>query len=530
MDGSVVQLKLPLDLDIIIPEDDSVRLLRQIVEELDLTDLYQTYSRIRENQASPKELLLVVIYGYMNGIYSSRPLELACKRDINFMFLLDGKPAPDHTTLSRFKSLHFSLIANKIMAKVTNLLYEYGEISGDAIFIDGTKIEANANRYSFVWTKTTTKNMAKRLQRAADFVAKCEELYGIKLIYHSQVKLHHLKKLRKKLYRIKKTENITFVYGSGKRKSTLQRSIEELEECLDKLKDYSKKLHIAGTRGSYSKTDEDATFMRMKEDHMRNGQLKPAYNLQHGVDSEYIVWLTISQLATDTNTLKPFIGEMENHLDFKYQKIVADAGYESEENYVFLEENKQLAFIKPSNYEISKTRKYQADLGRIENMSYDPQKDVYICRNEKYLVNKGTTIGRSKSGYVSEKTRYECEDCNNCSYKSECMKGNNWKTPKEERTKKVKISKEFIRLRKENLKRIVSDEGIKLRVNRSIQAEGSFAQTKEDMGFRRFLTRGTANVLTESTLLALGHNINKLHRKIQNDRMGTHLFPVKISV
>jgi transposase len=527
--GNVVQLKLPFDIEVLIPEDDSVRLLSQFVEEMDLTNLYKTYSRIRENHATPMELLKIVIYGYMNGLYSSRPLETACKRDVNFMYLLDGKKAPDHTTIARFKSLHFALVAKEILAEVTDNLFELGEISGETIFIDGTKIEANANKYTFVWKKSTTKHMQKKLQKVADFVAECEELYGIKLIYKDIVKIKHLKKLRKQLYRIKNEENIEFVKGKGKRKTQLQRSIEELEGYLEKLKEYTKKLYIAGDRSSYSKTDEDATFMRMKEDHMRNGQLKPAYNVQHGVDAEYITWVTIEQVTNDVKTLKPFLQEMEDYLSFKYKKIVADSGYESEENYAFIEENNQLSFIKPANYEISKTKKYKNDISRVENMDYDEDSDTYLCKNNKKLIATKVFIRKSRTGYKSQKTEYICEDCSDCPYKSDCMRGNHWKTPLEERTKRLEISKEFKRYRKEDLERILSDTGIELRTNRSIQAEGSFAQIKQDMGFRRFLSRGKQNVLTESILLAIGHNINKLHRKIQNARLGKHLFKVKES-
>lgn len=145
--------------------------------------------------------------------------------------------------------------------------------------------------------------------------------------------------------------------GCGKQKSPLQKSIEKLEEYLEKLKEYTQKIHICGDRNSFSKTDNDATFMRMKEDAMGNGQLKAGYNVQHGVDSEYITWLTVGPQPTDTTTLIPFLKRMEMHLKFKYKKVVADAGYESEENYAYLEGSGQLAFIKPSNYEISKTRK-----------------------------------------------------------------------------------------------------------------------------------------------------------------------------
>lgn len=521
------QLKLPLNIDYMIPVNDSVRLLSQFVEEMDLTDLYSTYSKIKENQVSPRKMLKIMTYGYMNKIYSSRDIEKACRRDINFMFLLEGASAPDHSTFARFRSLHFAPCSEKILAEMTNFLYKIGEVSGNNIFIDGTKIEACANKYTFVWKKAVTKNMAKLLIKLADLVKESEELYGIKLIYKDKVEIKHVKKLRKKLYELKRSEGIEFVHGCGKRKTTLQKSIEKLEEYLSKFKEYNQKVYTCGDRNSYSKTDTDATFMRMKENAMKNGQLKPAYNVQHGVDSEYITWLTVGPQPTDTTTLIPFLKTMEEHLNFKYLKIVADAGYESEENYSFIEDNNQIAFIKPANYELSKTRKYKNDIGKIENMDYNPENDIFICQNGKKLKMEGVKLRKSKTGYESEKTIYTCEDCSDCKYKSKCIKGNNCKTPLEERTKKFETSKKFNRQRKEDLERIISDEGCLLRMNRSIQAEGSFAQVKQDMNFRRFMCRGQRNVLAESTLLAMAHNINKIHRKIQAGRTGQHLFEIK---
>lgn len=525
LNQSGYQLKLPLNIETIIPEDDSVRLVSQFVEAMDLTDLYSTYER--KNSVSPRTLLKIVLYSYMNGDYSSRSMEQNCKRDINFMFLLEGAPAPDHATFARFRSIHFAPCAKRILAEMSNALFDMGEISGETIFIDGTKIEAAANKYTFVWKKTVTKNQAKLLIKLADFVAECEQIYGLKIVYGNTIKISHVKKLRKKLYALKQSENVVFVHGIGKRKSPLQKSIETLEDYLGRLKDYNQKIHICRERNSYSKTDHDATFMRMKEDAMGNGQLKPAYNLQHGVDSEYITWLTVGPQPTDTTTLIPFLKDAEAHLKFKYKNITADAGYESEENYLFLEQNGQLSYIKPANYEISKTRKYKHDTGKIENMEYDAETDVYTCRNGKHLKAECIRHSKSKTGYVSEKTIYKCEDCNKCPYKSECIKGNNCKTPLEERTKILQVAKTFLKYRQEDLKRILSEEGILYRTNRSIQAEGSFGDLKQDMQFRRYLSKGTSNVLAESILLAMAKNINKLHNKIQKGKTGTHLFPLK---
>lgn len=522
------QLKLPFELEVLIPDDDPVRLLSAFVEELELTDLYRSYGKIKKGQVTPRQMFKIVIYAAMNHIYSSRDIETACRRDINFMYLLEQKPAPDHATIARFLSLHLSRCSKKVLAEVTEILYSLGEISGTHIFIDGTKIESAANRYTFVWKKAVTKHLQRLCQKIAVFVEECEILYGIRFIFNGKkFGLRTLKKIRKRLYKIKEEEGIVFVHGIGKRKSQIQRSIETLEGYMEKLKEYTKKIHLCGGRNSYSKTDPDATFMRMKEDHMQNGQLKPAYNLQHGVDSGYITWLDITQRPTDTRTLIPFIKDMEEHLSFHYRDIVADAGYESEENYLFLEGNGQIAYIKPNNYEQAKKRRYQQDIGRMENMTYDPEQDHYICFNGRDIEWRYDRKEKTATGYQRTTSVYECRECAGCPYKTKCIKGNNCKTPMEERAKRLYVSKTMKEKRREDLERITSEYGTQLRMNRSIQAEGSFAEIKADMGFRRYSYRGLENVTAQSVVLAIAHNINKLHNKIQNDKTGQHLFELK---
>ena len=521
------QIKLPLDIEKNIPSDDSVRLLSAFVEGMELLDLYNTYGKIKKDQVSPRQLLKIVIYAGMNRIYSSRDIEKSCRRDINFMYLLEGKPSPDHATIARFISLHLSQCSSNILAEVSNILYELGEISGRHIFIDGTKIESAANRYTFVWKKAVTKNQTKLFAKITELIAECEEMYGLKLVYQDSISLHSLKRIRKKLYAIKESEGITFVHGIGRRKSAIQKSIESLEMYIGKLKEYIHKLYACGERNSYSKTDPDATFMRMKEDHMLNGQLKPAYNLQHGVDSEYITWLTINPNPTDTKTLIPFLKDMEQNLGFKYTEIVADAGYESEENYLFIEANGQTAFIKPNNYEISKKRRFKTDIGKMENMDYDKENDFYICKNNRKLTAQYEKKGKTATGYRRTTTVYKCSDCSGCPYKTDCIKGNNCKTSMEQRNKTLYVSKTMKQKRAEDLERITSPYGIQLRVNRSIQAEGSFASVKEDMEFRRYMYRGKENVTAQSVILAIAHNINKLHNKIQSEKTGQHLFRLK---
>ena len=521
------QLKLPIETETLIPASDPVRLLSAFVEGMELSELYATYDRLRKNQATPRQMLKIMVYAAMNHIFSSRDIESACKRDINFMFLLEGSPAPDHATIARFVSLHLASCSKNLLAEVTQALLSVGEISGKTVFIDGTKIEANANKYTFVWKKSVSKNQAKLFDKITALVSECEAEFGIRVVYHDRVSLRTIKRLRKKLYAVKAEENIEFTHGAGKRKTQLQKTVETLAEYMDRLKGYIKKLHICGERNSYSKTDPDATFMRMKEDAMLNGQLKPAYNLQHGVDAQYITWVDVRQDRTDYRTLIPFMKDMERHLSFKYKEIVADAGYESEEAYVFLESNGQEAYIKPKNYEISKTRKYRQDISRRENMNYNEAEDSYTCVEGKVLAKADEKHSKSRNGYISTITIYECEDCSGCPRKKECIRGNNSKAPMEERNKRLNVSKVMKQKRQEALERITTEYGTQLRMNRSIQAEGSFAVLKEDMGFRQYLYRGKENVLAQSVLMAIAHNMNKLHFKIQGKRTGQYLTELK---
>ena len=259
--------------------------------------------------------------------------------------------------------------------------------------------------------------------------------------------------------------------------------------------------------------------MHMKDDHMRNAQLKPGYNIQIAVDSEYIVAADIFQDRNDVWTLIPFLKTMEEKLGLRYPSVTADFGYESEEGYSFLRENSQKPYIKPQTYEKWKKRSFKKDISKRENMGYDEKADTYTCHAGKSLLPLFIKKQKSKSGYESEVTVYECEDCRGCAYKEKCTraKGN----------KRLYISKSFLEKRQESYENILSETGIKYRLNRSIQVEGAFGVLKNDYGFQRFLLRGKTKVKLEILLLCLGYNINKLHEKIQKERTGSHLFAVK---
>ena len=523
------QLKIPMNIDMSIPDNDPVRLISQFVEEMDLTALYDTYERLpSENHVSPENLLKIILYAYHERKdISSRLIEKNCRRDINYMYLLEGKPAPDHATIARFRTKHFAKCSQQILSNMTELLHALGQVTDTEVFIDGTKIEASANKYTFVWKKSVTKHQARLLQKTALLVGDIIERYEFKPLWQKEVRKKDVKKLLKKLHVLAADEHLEFVSGRGHRKEQLQKDIEDLQTALDKMKEYETKLHLCGERNSYSKTDHDATFMHMKEDHMMNGQLKPAYNLQHAVNSGFIVGVGIYPNPTDVLTLKPFLEYLDAALKFKFERLVADAGYESEENLKDTERRKIAAYIKPANYEQLGTKKFAAQIGKKENMTYDAEEDCYICHNGKKIKKTKVRTVKTASGYQREETHYHCSECDGCPYREKCMPGKNWKKPVEQRYKHLTVSKEFERLRKLEYELINSDEGKMLRMNRSIQAEGSFADIKGDSGFTRYLCRGEENVLAESILYAMAHNLGWLHTRIQNDQLALHLYKLK---
>lgn len=513
------QLRLPIEIGVMIPADDSVRLLSMLMERMDYSKLYRAYERLARTDTDPKNLFKILVYGYMNWLYSSRKIERACRRDINFMYLLDGESAPDHNTIARFRSTYLRGVIEDLFVQLVDLLSAEGELSLLNLFLDGTKLEAFSNRYTFVWGKRVEKELAKLQIKMKQELPSMAQSLGVRFWVGEEIETHQLSKFLKRLQQKQKETNVVFVHGKGTRKTVLQRAVEKVTEYLNRQKKYERDIRILNGRNSYSKTDHDATFMRMKEDHMRNGQLKPGYNVTIGVDSEYIVEAIVTQDRSDGKTLIPF---MESIRRFRYQNITGDAGFESEENYTYLEENGQLAFIKPSNYEQSKTRKYKSDIGRRENMGYDEQNDRYMCSMGYSLVNIGVKKTKSAAGYPIETTIYECADCAGCPHKEKCIRSGG-KKPLEERSKRLQVSKTFLRQRAEAEARITSEKGTLLRLNRSIQVEGAFGVLKEDMSFRRFLLRGKVKVNIEVLLLCFAYNVKKLHNKIQSGRCGEFL-------
>jgi transposase len=542
-----------MDVGVLIPKGDSVRLLVFVLKQLDLTPLYEAYNAycerrrreeavrecgsaerdagqliaadetegtdIRPGREAEKKkdgrppcdilvLLAVTVYGNMEGIYSTRGLAKACRQNINFMWLLNGSPPPSHGMLQAFRKHILGAVIEKLFYELVLFLGRCGELAFENCFIDGTMLEAQANCHTAVWRKNVDRYEQAQKEKVLGIIRVINEQGGTAFCEDAP--------------RIEETAGLAGAYihdtlelGEGPvSRRTLKDYRKELKECVKKLKKYRNQREIMGIRNSYSKTDPDATFMRMKDE-----TLKAAYNVQAAVEGEYLTGAGIFANPNDGTNLKPFLERVAAMLGRRYKSVTADAGYESEENYVYLEGNHQKAYIKPANYERRKTKKFREDISRRENMGYDGIRDEYTCANNKKLRVVRTEPRMSKSGYESEVTVYECEECEGCPYRERCTAS--------KKNRQMDVSKKALAFRAESEANIKSEEGILLRVNRSIQAEGAFGVTKEDGRFRRFFTRGKAGVSGELFLVCFGYNVNKLHHKIQQGRCGTSLHPLK---
>lgn len=522
--NSNYQLCLPLNYEAQIKKDDPVRLLNELLEGLNYTKLIATYSDLGTNPALPPVVMFkIFIYAYLRGVYSTRKMAELVYDSVACQWLLNGRKAPAHDAFQHFRKHHLGDgVMEDLFFQFVDILYQLDEIQLKNLFVDGTKIHANANCYTFVWKKSIIKYRAKHYEKIEKLLNDFNATYFTTHEFKVNTVYSSLDKCLAMVSEIIKVKKTKFVHGKGKRKSNEQKFSELLTEYKETLVKYDLYLEVIGDkRSSMSKTDIEATFMRMKEDHMKNGQLKPGYNVQIGVESGYVVACDIFQNANDLNTLIPFLESFSDQLAKQYENIIADAGYESEENYDYLKRNGYKTYIKPTNYEQLKTRKFKAKIGRRENMIYNQEADEYICANGKKLILVDTKIRPTKTNYEREVSIYECEDCSDCPLRSKCTKA------QEGKNKRIEASKKMIELREESQENITTAEGRQLRMNRSIQVEGAFGSIKNNQGFRRFLMRGIPNVKVEFLLLSFAFNLRKLHYKIQSDKCGLHLHELK---
>jgi IS5 family transposase len=446
-------------------------------------------------------MLKILVYGYLSNQYSSRKIEQAVSQNIHFMWL-SAMSYPDHNTINRFRSERLKGVLKEVFSQVVLLLVEQGIITLKEAYLDGTKIEANANRYTFVWGRSITKSKERikkqldELWAYAESVAR-EELENNEPADFEKVDQESIERTIESINKALKDKPVN--------KKIKQKLNYAKKNWPENLKKYEQQEKTLGTRNSYSKTDTDATFMRMKEDHMLNGQLKPGYNWQISTENQYILGYTIHQTANDTTTLRAHMESLKENLGKMPETLVADAGYGSEENYEYLEKNDVEAFVKYNYFHKEQCKKWRTDPYRIENLPYDQEKDSYICPMGQEMTFLKEKIKITDNGFKQTKRLYQAQNCSGCPRKECChnRQGNRII----EVNPKLNHYKSIIR------ERLTSERGRKYRSQRPVDVEAVFGIIKSNRNYRKFLLRGIEKVEIEAGLLALAHNLGKLASK-----------------
>lgn len=491
-------LLLPPSLEVFIDPNHPVRIVNQVVDTIDLDPLVATYKGGGCSSYHPRLMLKVLIYGYLTNTYSSRKIEEALHQNVHFMWL-SGMQYPDHNTINRFRSDRLKDVLKQVFSQVVQLLIKSGHVNLKEVYLDGTKIEANANRYTFVWgraiktSKERIKRQLKDLWSYAESVAR-DELENNEPDDFEQIDAEKVKQTIDRINKALENKKV-----DKKVKQKLNYAKKNWPDILDK---YDKQEKQLGNRKSFSKTDPDATFMRMKEDHMLNGQLKPAYNWQISTQNQYILDYTLHQRPTDTATLPIHMESLKEILGQMPEALVADAGYGSDQNYEYLENNGVEAFVKFNNFHKEQTKKWKVNPYRIENLHYNPELDCYYCPMGQPMTFVRERMSKSEIGFRQVKRRYQAQNCQGCPMRGPCHKG------KQNRT--IEANPRLIRYKDLIRERLNSERGKQYRSQRPVDVEGVFGNIKNNKGFRRFMLRGKKKVEIETGLLALAHNLAKL--------------------
>lgn len=506
------QLQFPSDLEEFIPEKHLVRVVHETIERMDLTVLLRQYKGGGTSSYHPKMMLKILIYAYTQRIYSSRQIAKALRENVHFMWL-SAHNRPDFRTINRFRGEIMKEVVEEVFRSVLDLLIDEGYIKLDHYFLDGTKIEANANRYSFVWAKSTRRYKEQLETKVRDLLEEIDRVNKEENEEYGDRDLEELggdepinsEKLEKTVEKI--NERLQRHSGAGDK--TMKRAVRKIEkDFLPRLRKYEAQEDIFQGRSSYSKTDEDATFMRMKEDHMGNGQLKPAYNLQLGTENQFVVGYSLHPRPGDPGCMISHVDQLKRQVGRLPKSLVADAAYGSEENYSYLEQEGVEAYVKYSTFdqEQRKVRRRRKRLYKQPDFHYDESRDAFLCPEGRWLVFQKTRRVRSENGFLSERRIYQCESCTGCSQKENCTQAKG--------DRQLHVSWELNRLKEEAADRLCSEDGLILRKRRPIEAESVFGRWKHNWGFRRFLLRGQDKVKTEIGLLAIAHDLTKMARMV----------------
>ena len=495
-DNRKQNLLLPPSLDELVPENHMVRVVDAVIDRLDISDILSTYRGGGNSAFNPKMMLKVLVFAYLSNVYSSRRIEELLKRDIYFMWLA-GMKRPDFRTINYYRGKRLKEGFDAVFTQVVRLLHEEGFVSLKVQYIDGTKIESVANKYTFVWRGSVEKYDARLKAKTEALLRQIEQNHAVENQENPVSEELTAEDVAKRVERIKEKVDADNLSKEDRK------ALKQIEtDAVPRMNRYKEQLETMGSRNSYSKTDPDATFMRMKEDAMLNGQLKPGYNVQISTENQFITNFGIYQRPTDTLTMISYLESFKTRYGMQSEEIVADSGYGSEENYEYMFSNGMTPYVKYNMFHVEQRRGYRNNPFRVSNLFYNPDDDFYVCPMGQKMKFIRQEKRYTASGYQQTVSVYRAGRCEGCPLRGQCHKS------KRDRQIEVNHTLDDYKARAREL--LTSEHGLKHRSKRPIEPEAVFGQIKECGRFRRLRLKGLTGAKIDFGLKALAHNLRKL--------------------
>lgn len=502
----VQSLLLPPDLGDLISGNHLVRIVSQVVDQMDISFIMNAYKGGGTSSYHPRMLIKVLLYGYCMKIYTGRKIAKALREDVNFMWL-SAYNRPDFRTINGFRSGLVKDHIEELFKSMLLFLMDHNYIKFENYFCDGSTFEANGNRHKMIWKKN-----ASRYREATE--QKCKELFEqIAALNDQEDRCYGHKDLEEtgsfsdgsiedQIGAQASRLNDLIAATDQKRKKRKAVSLRnQLETHCSAIRKYERQQQISGDRSGYNRTDRDATAMRMK-----NELILPAYNVLIGTENQFILNYSVGQKTNDAACFKDHMAQLKKHTDRKPQHIIADSIFGTEQNYELLENEGIENYMKFPLYHKEQTRKYRSNPFNKDHFIYDKQQDSYSCPNHKQLIFKGISRDRNKNGYLSHSRLYECKDCSGCPFTSLCNK-----SQKGNRT--IQVNEKLEGYRQQARTNLRTEKGNRLKRMRGQEVESCFGDLKMNMGFRRFHLRGKAKVKAETGILLIAHNLRKIYLK-----------------
>lgn len=501
----------PLDISSLIPANHLVRHISKVVDRINLSQIEVPFSDNGAPSYHPQMMLKVIIYAYSTKNYSCRNIAAMLRQDITYMWL-SGMQTPDFNTVNRFRSFYLKDLVEDVFSEVLLFLHEWGFIKFESYFVDGTKLEADAGKYSYVWKSNTERYKAavqarvKILMDEINLINSNEDKVYEKedlpeLGEQSSISSKHVEELAQDINQ-KLIEKQGLVNKNKVRK--IQGKIAKLKEEEENLAKYEFQESILGGRNSYSKTDFDATMMRMKG----TDELRPGYNVQVSSEDQFVTNYSVGQNASDSAC---FGGHLDKIIqrggEFIPDNFIGDSGYGSEENYDTLEGAGINNYLKYNMF-----YKEQKDGGKPnpfskEGFEYDSIGDFYTCPNKVRLEYKETNQNRTINGYTQTLRGYEALNCKGCLFKKECKKGKGNRT--------IHVNQNLERHKKIARVNLNSPAGIEFRKRRGPEIETFFGDLKHNQKYKRIRLRGLKKANLEMGWLSISYNLRKATIKLR---------------